>query len=75
MSMKSNVYTFYPNALCECVQEFQELYAPVLKADQLRSECDKLEKLCKFLQERLDEVSTCLCILLHTYNSKLQLPV
>ena len=35
----------------------KERCAPMLKAYELQSECDKLEKLCKFLQERLDEAS------------------
>ena len=43
----------------------KELREPMLKAYELRSECDKLEKLCKFLQERLDEASAYYIFLIH----------
>ena len=47
----------------------KELREPMLKAYELRSECDKLEKLCKFLQERLDEASA-----LYIFDTYLTIP-
>ena len=52
------VHSLSPDAGFFVICSFsKELRAPMLKAYELRSECDKLEKLCKFLQERLDEAS------------------
>ena len=47
----------YRDVFCDCVHLLKDILAQGEKADQLHIECDKLEKLCKFLQECLDEVS------------------
>ena len=64
--MAISVHSLSPDAGFFVICSFsKELREPMLKAYELRSECDKLEKLCKFLQERLDEASAYYLFLIH----------
>ena len=47
----------YPDAFCECAASKEFIDKSVPKTAQLGHDCDRLEKLCEFLQERLNEVN------------------